>query len=30
MLIAVTSIASFIASYLAYGEYYNDRNQLTI
>lgn len=30
MLISVTSIASFIASYLAYREYYNDRNQLTI
>lgn len=30
MLIAVTSIASFIASYLAYREYYNDRNQLII
>ncbi len=30
MLISVTSIASFIASYLAYRQYYNDRNQLLI
>ncbi|MDZ7834759.1 MAG: iron export ABC transporter permease subunit FetB [Alkalibacterium sp.] len=30
MIIAVTSIASFIASYLAYREFYNDRNQLII
>lgn len=30
MLISVTSIASFIASYLAYREYYNGRNQLII
>ncbi|GEK90531.1 ABC transporter permease [Alkalibacterium kapii] len=30
MLIAVTSIASFIASYLGYREYYNDRNQLRV
>ncbi|WP_027108296.1 ABC transporter permease [Lacticigenium naphthae] len=30
MLISVTSIASFIASYMAYKEYYNDRNQLTV
>lgn len=30
MLISVTSIASFIASYLSYREYYNDRNQLMI
>ncbi|SFC54956.1 putative ABC transport system permease protein [Alkalibacterium subtropicum] len=30
MLVAVTSIASFIASYLAYREYYNNRKQLII
>lgn len=30
MLIGVTSIASFIASYLGYKKYYNDRNQLIL
>ncbi|EXJ23615.1 YbbM seven transmembrane helix protein [Alkalibacterium sp. AK22] len=30
MLIGVTSIASFIASYLAYRQFFNDRSQLTV
>lgn len=30
MIIAVTSISSFTASYLAYRQFYNDRKQLTI
>ncbi|MEB5858116.1 ABC transporter permease, partial [Enterococcus gallinarum] len=30
MLISVTAISSFIASYMAYREFYNNRSQLII